>query len=176
VGRKLIEHKLVDYKKDVYRLSLGEDYKVSRQIIHWRWAAEDDPDGKIDSTGTDAFMYLGEPLIHYNGAEYLPSLHIETNKNLITSFICSVLFNLETDRNAIDKFLGLMSGSISALKVDSVVSSIKTKGVYTHSSNEIVETYSLTKAEGYGSDEFKYTIYTTSARVTPHWHMRSITR
>ena len=72
--------KLVDYKSDTYKIVIGESYKVSDPAVDWSWAALADNDNKIDSTGKDFFMSVSEPLLKYNGSEYLPSLHIETDK------------------------------------------------------------------------------------------------
>jgi hypothetical protein len=91
---------LVDYKKDTYKISVGDDYTTGEKKVNWGWAALNDPDNKVDSTGKDAFLSLGEPHITYNNAEWLPSLHIETDKNIITSFTCSVLFNLADTTHA----------------------------------------------------------------------------
>ena len=44
---------VVDYKSDTYKISLGENYKTSDEIIDWRWAALADEDDKIDSTSDD---------------------------------------------------------------------------------------------------------------------------
>ena len=85
-SRTEVKLALADYKIDSLKLSIGENYSVTDNIIDWHWAALDDPDDKIDSTGIDAFFYLGEPLIKFNNEQCLPSLYIETDKNLISGF------------------------------------------------------------------------------------------
>jgi hypothetical protein len=149
---------LVDYKSDTFKISIGENYKITDNVIDWRWAALADPDDKVDSTGIDTFQYLGESLIKYNNGEWLPSLHIETNKNLITSFTCSVLFSLEDKSGSVDDFLKLLSKDIKQLKNDNIVSSIKKNGFYETTKNDCVETFKLTKARELENDIFEYTI------------------
>ncbi len=151
---------LIDYKSDTYKISLGENYKTSDKIIDWRWAALDDEDDKIDSTGKDAFFFLGEPLINYNNGEWLPKLHISTERNIITSFTCSVLFDLQDNSTAIDNFLGLLSNDIKKLKNDTIVKALRAKGEYKLTQAEYVETFKLTQGEKHKNDRFSYTIAT----------------
>ncbi|MGE0638444.1 MAG: hypothetical protein AB7G44_03740 [Bacteroidia bacterium] len=155
-----IEPILVDYKSDTYKISIGDNYKTSDKIIDWHWAAMDDEDGKIDSTGKDAFLYLGEPLINYNDGEWLPSLHITTDRNIITSFTCSVLFDLQDNPTAIDNFLRLLSNDIKQLKNDDIVKSLQTKGYYEVINTDHVVTFKLTQGKKYENDRFAYTITT----------------
>ena len=149
---------LVDYKTDTLKISIGDSYKVSDKIIDWHWAALADTDDKIDSTGKDAFLYLGEPLIKFNNGEWLPSLHIETDKNLITSFTCSVLFSLEDTPTSVDDFLKLLSKDIKQLKNDKIVKSLKEHGFYETTKNDCLETFKLTKAKELENDRFEYVI------------------
>ena len=149
---------LIDYKSDTYKISLGDNYKTSEKIIDWHWAELEDNDGNIDSTGKDAFLYLGEPLINYNDGEWLPSLHITTDKNIITSFTCSVLFDLQDNPSAIDNFLKLLSNDIKQLRNDALVASLQTKGNYEIINTDYVATFSLKKGSKYENDLFEYTI------------------
>jgi len=149
---------LVDYKKDIYKISIGDNYKTSDKIIDWHWASEEDDDRIIDSTGRDAFMYLGEPLIKYNNSEWLPALHIETDKNIITSFTCSVLFNLTDSTNAQTMFLRILSKDVKQLENDEVIKSLIEKGIYKKKSQDYIETFTLMKGKGYEYDSFKYTV------------------
>jgi hypothetical protein len=149
---------LIDYKSDTLRISIGENYKLTDKIIDWRWAALADLDDKIDSTGIDAFLYLGEPLIKFNNGEWLPSLHIETDKNIITSFTCSILFSLEDKPTSVDNFLLLLRKDIKQLKDDKIVKSLKEKGFYETTKNDCVETFKLTKAKELENDRFEYII------------------
>ena len=148
----------VDYKIDTYKISIGENYRQTEGFIDWRWAALNDPDDKIDSTGIDAFLYLGEPLIKFNNGEWLPSLHIETNKNLITSFTCSILFSFEDKSSSVGDFLKLLSKDIKQLGNDNIVDAIKKNGYYETTKNDCVENFKLTKAKGLENDRFDYTI------------------
>jgi len=149
---------LVDYKKDIYKISVGDNYKKSDKIIDWHWASENDDDRIIDSTGRDAFMYLGEPLIKYNNSEWLPTLHIETDKDIITSFTCSVLFNLSDSTNAQNLFLRLLSKDVKQLKNDEVIKSLIEKGIYEKKAQDYIETFTLIKGKDYEHDRFKYTV------------------
>ena len=149
---------LVDYKSDRYKVSLGENYKISDKIIGWHWAAMADDDGNIDSTGKDAFMNIQEPLIHFNGAEYLPAIHIKTDKNLITSFTCSILFDLGESPSSSAKFLNLMSKDIKKLEIDSIRENIIKNGIFERGTKNYVEIFKLTKANEFLNDEFEYTI------------------
>lgn len=149
---------LVDYKSDTYKISIGENYKVTDNVIDWGWAALADPDDKVDSTGIDAFLYLGEPLIKFNNNEWLQSLHIETDKNLITSFTCSVLFSQEGESSSVDDFLKLLSKDIKQLKKDNIISSIKTNGIYETTKNDCIETFKLTQPKKLENEKFEYTI------------------
>ena len=154
-GRKL----LVDYKSDRYNISIGDNYKHSDKIIDWRWAALDDPDDKIDSTGQDAFLYLEEPLIQYNNGEWLPSLHIETDKNIITTFACSILFELtDTTEREIRSFLKLLGKDIKQLQSEDVRSLLAKNGVYEKTTRNFVETFILVKAGEYENDRFEYRV------------------
>jgi hypothetical protein len=103
-------------------------------------------------------MSLDEPLVKHNNIEWLPSLHIETDKNFITSFTCSILFDLEDSSNATEKFLNLISKDIKKLEVDSIFNSIKTNGIYETRSNKFIETCKLTKGRELEYDKFEYTI------------------
>jgi hypothetical protein len=149
---------LVDYKCDTYKISLGENYKVSDKIIDWNWAVLDDVDGNLDSTGQDAFLYLGEPLIIYNDDDWLPSLHITTEKNIITSFTCSVVFDLQDDSLAIVNFLRLLSNDIKQLNNDDIVKSLQKKGFYEEKSTDFAVAFKLKKGKKYENDSFTYTI------------------
>ncbi|MCW3075298.1 MAG: hypothetical protein JWP69_2367 [Flaviaesturariibacter sp.] len=149
---------LIDYKSETLKISIGENYKVTDNIIEWRWAALADPDDKVDSTGIDAFLYLSEPLIKFNNGEWLPSLHIETEKNIIISFTCSVLFSLEEQSSSVDDFLKVLSKDIKQLNDDHIISSIKKKGFYETTRNGCIETFKLTKAKELENDKFEYTI------------------
>ena len=149
---------IVDYKSDIYAISIGENYKKSDKIINWRWDAEGDPDRKIDSTGIDTFLYLGEPLIKYNGSEYLPALFIKTDRNIIKSFKCSMLFDLKNDENASNEFLTLISQKIKKLKSDSIKELLTQKGKIEIIKRNITETYKLTKHKGMTNHSFEYKV------------------
>jgi hypothetical protein len=149
---------LVDYKSDTYKISVGDNYKVSDKIIDWSWAYLDDDDDKIDSSGRDSFMSLGEPLIQYNNSDYLPSLHITTDKNIITSFTCSVLFDLEDNPKAKENFLRILSKDIKLLQNDSIVRDIITTGEYKIIEPDYIISYKLTQGENYDYDRFEYKI------------------
>jgi hypothetical protein len=157
--RKQKNYVLADYKSDTYRIALGDNYKVSSKTIDWRWAALNDPDGSIDSTGINSFLYLGEPLIEYNQQTLLPALFIETNKSLITEFVCSISFSLEDKKNAIADFLSLISKDFKKLQVDSIKNIIAQNGSYEIITESYIETYELTKKSKESVyDNFKYTI------------------
>ena len=148
----------VDYKSDTLKILINNNYKATDSIIDWQWATLADPDDKIDSTGIDAFLYLGESLIKYNNGEWLPALHIKTDKNIITSFTCSILFTLEDKPTSVDDFLKLLSIDIKQLKNDNIFSSIKNNGFYETTKNDCIETFKLTKAKELENDRFEYTI------------------
>lgn len=149
---------LVDYKSDTYKISVGDNYKISDKIIDWSWAYLDDRDDKIDSTGRDSFMSLGEPLIQYNNNDYLPSLHITADKNIITSFTCSMLFDLEDNPKAKEIFLSILSKDIKLLQNDSIVKAISTTGEYKLIQPDYIISYKLTQGENYDYDRFEYRI------------------
>jgi len=141
---------LVDYKSDTYGISLGEDYKISKKIIDWRY----DWESGIDSI----FMFSGEPLINYNG-EWLPALSIKTDKNIIVSFTCSILCHLEETENSIEGFLNLIGKDIKKLQIDTVKQSIISNGTFETETENHIETYKLTKkAERLTYDLFEYTL------------------
>lgn len=149
---------LVDYKRDTYKISLGDNYKRSAQYIEWQWAALSDNDDKIDSTGVDDFLCLGEPLLQYNNCEWLPTLHITTFKNKITQFKCSILFELENKPNAINDFLLLISRNIKRLHNKKIVHVIITTGEFKIRKANYIESYKLTKGKENNYDAFVYTI------------------
>lgn len=149
---------LVDYKSDTYKIYIGESYKISDKIIDWRWAALNDPDDKIDSTGIDAFLFLSEPLIKYNDGEWLPALHIETDKNSIKKFSCSILFDLAETENAEIIFLRLLSQDINQLQNDSLIKALINDGIYKKVTQDFIETFELTKGKELEYDKFEYTV------------------
>lgn len=156
--RPVLKKVLVDYKSDKYKIALGESYLLSNSFIDWTWAALADDDDKVDSTGKDAFMYLGEPLIHYNNGDYLPTLFIETDMNLITTFSYSILFDLDNFSNSKEKFLEILSTDINRLCIDSIKRNLITKGKFEIITEDYLETYTLIKGEDYSNDQFKYRI------------------
>ncbi|MFK8044787.1 MAG: hypothetical protein AB8B72_04790 [Crocinitomicaceae bacterium] len=148
---------VVDYKTETYNIALGETYKVSDKLIDWRWSGEIDPDDTVDSTGIDTFHSLSEPLISYDAAEWLPALHIQTSKNVITSFSCSILFSLSERDSLGDEFLRILDHHFTRLQNDTIVNLIISEGLYTvQQSERIAETYQLIKANGNGYDVFEY--------------------
>ena len=150
--------KPVDYKSDIYKIALGENYKKSGLVIDWSWASEADIDGNMDATGKDAFLFLGEPLIKYNDEEWLPSLHIETDKNIITSFTCSILFKLADAVNAETTFLSILNKDITQLQNNDVIKTITEKGIYETKTPEVTEVFKLTTGKEDEFDTFEYTI------------------
>ncbi len=154
----MIVKKVVDYKSDTYKISLGDNYKISDKFIDWRWAAMNDKDGKLDSIGPNAFKYLGEPLLKYNSTVYLPTLDIETKGNFITSFSCSILFNLEESDKTGNKFLTLISEDIQQLSVNSIRNQIAAGRVYQIVTRDYAESYTLTKGKELEYVKFEYTI------------------
>lgn len=150
------KQKLIDYKSNTYKISLGENYNKSNLIIDWSRGSEAD----IDSTGKDAFIFLGEPLIKYNEGEWLPSLHIETDNNVITSFKCSVLFNLADTTNAETTFLKILSKDIKQLENNEVIKTLIKHGFYEIKTQESSEIFKLTKGKEYDYDKFEYTVKT----------------
>lgn len=154
-----LRHKLlVDYKKDTYKISVGDSFKASGKTIDWRWAALSDSDDKLDSTGKDSFLFLGEPLIKYNNGEWLPKLQIETDKNIITSFTCSILFDLADTTNAETTFLSILSKDIKQLQKNEVIKSLTDKGIYEVKTQGFSEAFRLTKGKGYAYDRFDYSV------------------
>lgn len=149
---------LVDYKRDRYKISVGGNYKTSDRIIGWSWAAENDPDGVIDPEGKDAFMFLGEPLISYNGGEWLPALYIETDKDIITSFTCSVIFVLADRADAGTAFLSRLSKDIKQLENSEVIKSLINKGIYKKHTQGYVEIFRLIKGLENEYDRFEYMV------------------
>lgn len=149
---------LVDYKSDTYKIAIGESYKISDPAVDWSWAELADSDNKIDSTGKDFFMSISEPLLKYNGSEYLPSLHIETDKNIITSFKCSVLFDLADSSTAMEDFLKTLSSSIKQLQNEQLVKSLTKDGVYEIIKDDCMETFKLSRGEELDYDRFEYTM------------------
>ena len=149
---------LVDYRSDTYKIYVGESYKKSNKIIDWHWAAMNDPDDKIDSTGIDAFLFLGEPLIKYNDGDWLPTLHIETDRNSIKEFSCSILFDLAETGNAEINFLRLLSQDINQLQNDSLIKAMINDGIYKKVTQDFIETFELTKCKELEYDKFEYTV------------------
>ena len=149
-----IKQVLVDYKSDTYRISLSESYEISKNLIEWRYDFEENR----DTTDKVAFVFSGEPLINYNNTEWLPALFIETNKNIITSFTCSISFTLDESENSIEKFLNIIGKDIKRLQIDTVKKSIISDGIFEISTENYVETYKLTKRNGSAYDNFRYTI------------------
>jgi hypothetical protein len=155
---KLTPKFLIDYKSDTYKIFIGDNYNSSDKIIDWGWAAMNDPDDKIDSTGIDAFLFLGEPLLKYNDGEWLPALHIETDKNLIKQFSCSILFDLAETENAEIKFLRLLSQDIYQLQNDSLTKALIEDGIYEKVTQNFIETFKLIKGKELEYDKFEYTV------------------
>ena len=153
-----IKQVLIDYKSDTYRISLGESYEISKKLIDWRYDFEENR----DTTDKVAFLFLGEPLITYNNTEWLPALFIETNKNIITSFTCSISFTLDESENSIKDFLNIISKDIKRLQIDTVKKSIISDGIFEISAENYIETYKLTKRNGSAYDNFRYTIKTNT--------------
>lgn len=153
-----IKPKPVDYKSHIYKIALGENYKKSGLVIDWSWASEADIDGKIDATGKDAFLFLSEPHIKYNDEEWLPSLHIETDKNIITSFTSSVLFNLADTVDAETTFLRILSKDITQLQNNDIIQTLIEKGIYETITPEVTEVFKLTTGKEGEYDTFEYTI------------------
>lgn len=158
VSTSIIQPRLVDYKSETYNISIGENYKISDALINWHWSAMNDPDDKVDSTGKDAFLFLGEPLINYNEGDWLPSLHIETEKNIITSFMCSILFELADSIDAEISFLNLISSDIKNLQNNEILKSLIDKGFYEKKTHDYIENFRFIKAKEYEYDRFEYTI------------------
>jgi len=148
----------VDYKSDTYKILLGEHYKISNKVIDWHWDAMSSDHNEIDSTGKEPFFYMGEPLINYNENTWLPFIQIETEKNIITSFTCSILFVLDKNSRALDNFLKLLNKDIKQLKNEELVQSLKTKGYYKADRTDCVEVFEFIKAKKYGYDRFLYKI------------------
>ena len=155
---KLTQKFLIDYKSETYKIFIGDNYKSSDKTIDWGWAAMNDPDDKIDSTGIDAFLFLGEPLIKYNVGEWLPALQIETDKNLIKKFSCSILFDLAETENAEINFLRLLSQDINQLQNDSLIKALINDGIYEKVTQDFIETFELTKGKELEYDKFEYTV------------------
>lgn len=157
-NEKKKETRKVDYKIDIYGIYLGDNYKISDKIIGWSWASESDDDGVIDSTENDAFLHLGEPLIHYNNGEWLPSLFISTEKNIIKSFTCSVLFPLKNTAFSKADFLKILSKDIKQLQNFEISNSLIKTGKYDLSSKDYIEIFRLTEGKKDEYDTFEYTI------------------
>lgn len=147
-----------DFKKDQQYISIGENYHVTAHFIAWQWAALADDDNKIDSTGIDCFMYLGEPSIEYNNSSYRPALFIETESNIISSFTYSILFDLEDLPDSEENFLLMISESIQKLKTDSVRSQLIATGKFEVQADHYYEIYELKITEDSGFDRFVYRI------------------
>lgn len=148
--------KIVDYKSDKYHIALGENYKTTEKLINWTWASEEDLDGRIDSTESDAFLSLDETLVQYNNQDWLPALFIQTYKNRITSFTCSILFELADSANAEIAFLQLLSHDIERLKNKDVLTALSQKGVYEIQNENVIEELKLTKGQDLHLDKFEY--------------------
>ena len=159
LGQKpLIEPCLIDYKSDIYKISIGEHYKKGYEKINWRWDGMADDDGSPDSTGRDAFLYLSEPRINYNGSECLPSLHISTDHNIITSFSCSVLFELDDVMNSDVSFLKILSKDIKRLRDKKVVDQLIKEGRYEIKTEKVIEVFQFTRGKDLDYDSFTYSI------------------
>lgn len=155
---RLEQTKLVDYKRDQYQIRIGENYKSSK--IDWRWNAMSDEDGKLGADGKDAFMYLGEPVIKYNDNEWLVALYITTEKEIITSVTCSVVFALDTEKpNAKADFLKLLNKDITQLQSPTIVNALVTKGIYKISEDGFTEVFSFTKQDHSEYSKFEYKVY-----------------
>lgn len=152
---------LIDYKSESYKIHLGDNYKLSDKNIGWKWDAESDENGVLDSTGKDEFMHLGEPLIKYNNGEWLPAMFIATDENNITSFTCSVLFFLHETPSAKADFLKIMAKDIKQLQNEEPAKSLINKGVYKISKQDYSEVFTLTENKGNGYDKFEYTVKLT---------------
>jgi hypothetical protein len=153
-----LNSKIVDYKSNSYQIALDENYKTTEKLKNWTWASEEDPDGRIDSTGSDAFLFLGEPLMQYNNQDWLPVLFIQTYNNRITSFTCSILFELADSTNAEMAFLQLLSHDIERLKNKDVLTALSQKGVYQIQNQNVIEELKLTKGQDLHLDKFEYTV------------------
>jgi len=155
-NNKEIKPVLIDYKSDTYRISLGESFQKSKKIIDWRYDWENSRDTTIN-----AYFSLGEPLISYNDGEWLPALFLETDKNRIISFTCSILFILEKTGNPIENFLNIIGNDIKKLQIDTIKKSIISNGIFETSTENYIETYKLTTKEErltFTYDLFEYTI------------------
>ncbi|RYE12482.1 MAG: hypothetical protein EOP45_22785 [Sphingobacteriaceae bacterium] len=107
----------IDYKKDKYRLYIGQDKDSVNKIIDLRHDYLAD-DGMIDDDGVTHYMNIGEDLIKsYNNQEVLPALFFTTNKKKVTAFSCSIVCALyDEDRNSISACLDSLAPYFSVLK------------------------------------------------------------
>lgn len=149
---------LVDYKSDVYRIAVGENFRISAKKIAWNWAAMADRDGVLDSTGLDNYVYFGEPLISFNDNSWLPVLHIETRENQIVSFTCSMLFDMPEDPAALDDLFKELGKSISLLNNEFVIHCLKTNGEFATPSGACLHSIKLWLAGRAEYSRFEYTM------------------
>lgn len=128
---------LVNYKSDTYGILLGDNYKTGNQTVDWQYDHESGHDS--------SFMFLCEPLIHYNNMECLPALHIKTGNGIIIQFSCSILFLLEDREDSIEDFLNIIGKDMKQLQTDTVKKRIISDGIFETQSKNHIETYTLTK-------------------------------
>jgi len=148
----------IDYKVNKYGLMIGHTFNSINTPIDWTWAAEVDIDGKIDSTGMDSYMYLGEPLIRINGTDCLPALFIETKKDLITEFSCSILFWTENYSSSVEEVIKIIKTDIGLLNDSAVIKSLTDNSKYQREIENCIESIEISFDKKTGSGTFIYKI------------------
>lgn len=150
--------KLIDFKKDQYKIELDQNLNEINFRSNWRWNAEMDSDGKCDSKGEDQYINMEQQLIHFNDHLTLPSLFISTNKNIIESFTYSLPFLMGKTTDSLPLLFEIIDDDIVQLQQKELLDILLTTGFHHQERRGIQETFELKKNNGEGFDNFIYTM------------------
>ena len=152
---------LVDYKKITHNIKIGDNYNNTKNLFEWKWDHLNDPDGTQEKDGINSYLYFGEDLIEFDGNLWLPALFIETDKEIIQSFRCSISFLFENNDNlkkSKENLLDILSDKFVNLKDENIRRSIVESGNFLSENEGITEKFELIIKEDDGYHNFVYEI------------------
>lgn len=144
----------INYKYADYGLQLGERFDKHPKI-DWTWAAESDPDSRIDTNGIDVYMSLSESFKIINGSQFLPVINVVTEKNKIVEFTCTMLFSADDISN--DNIIAAFINDIPLLNNPNARNEIEISQNYCENQINTIECVSIERKEN-GYHRFMYRI------------------
>lgn len=151
----------VDYKMTIYNIRIGDNYNNTKDLFDWKWDSLNDPDGTQEKDGINSYLYFGEDFIQFDGNLWLPALFIETDREIIQSFRCSISFLFENNDNlekSKENILDILSDKIVSLKDENVRKSIIESGNFLSEDERIIEKIDLVIKEDDSYHNFIYEI------------------